>query len=187
MIKQIATAATLLILAGAASATVLTFDDTSYQGTEWGDMDAGYGGLNWSTNFDVYYGPTNGTGYNAGTISGDYAAFNSYGVDVNMSNGAFDWNGAWFNDPHNNTLLNVTGYLNGVQVYSTDIQLGYAEPIWFQADWTVDSLYFNVAENDWFTMDDFTFNEAPASVPEPASFVLLGLGLLGMRFARKAK
>jgi len=185
MFNKIILATALLIMSVSANATVLSFDDTSYQGTYWGDLQAGYGGLNWSSNFDVYYGPGLSSGYNAGTVSGDYAAFNSYGVDVSLSNGVFDWDGAWFSDPHDNTLLSISGYANGTLLYSTNLQLAFSSPIWFQADWTgVDTIIFNVAENDWFTMDDFTFNES-SQIPEPTSLWLLGLGLVSLRMCRK--
>ncbi|MCF8067431.1 MAG: PEP-CTERM sorting domain-containing protein [Desulfobacterales bacterium] len=179
----------LVGMVGVASATVLTFDDTSYQGTYWGDMEAGYGGFNWSSNFDVYYGPGVGGGYNSSTVSGDFAAFNSYGIDVSLSNGDFDWTGAWFSDPHDNTLLNVTGSLDGTILYYENIQLSYASPQWFQADWMgIDTIAFNLNGNDWFTMDDFTFNEgAPSPVPEPATMLLLGLGLLGVAGVARKK
>ncbi|MEJ2454947.1 MAG: PEP-CTERM sorting domain-containing protein [Candidatus Thiodiazotropha sp.] len=170
-----------------ANADVLTFDDTSYQGTYWGDLDAGYGGFNWSNNFDVYYGPGISSAYDAGTVSGDYAAFNSYGVDVSVASGTFDWTGAWFNDPHNNTLLSISGLAGGVELYSTDLQLSYASPIWFQADWIgIDTIAFNVVESDWFTMDDFTFNESQ-SVAEPTTLTLLGLGLTFLGFSKRKK
>jgi len=172
---------------GTASATVLTFDDTSYQGTNYTtNIDAGYGGFTWSNNFGVY-GTGVSNGYSAGIVSGSHAAFNAYGDNISLSDGIFDWTGAWFNDPHDATLLNVTGLFNGSVIYTANIQLTYGQAAWFQADWlNIDTLAFNTGGNDWFTMDDFTFNES-APVPEPATMLLFGFGLLGLAGVNRKK
>ncbi len=170
---------------GTIKASVLTFDDTSYQGSYVGNLDSNYGGFNWSSHFDVFYGPGLGAGYDAGTISGNYAAFNSYHHDVSLMSGdLFDWNGAWFNDPHNNgsdVLVEVKGFSEGVELYEEIITLSYATPILFQANWTgVDEISFD-SERSWFTMDDFAYTQqmgAPIPNPEPTTVALLGIGLL---------
>ncbi len=172
---------------GITKAGVLTFDDTDYQGTYWGDLGSTYGGFNWSNHFDVYYGPgISEPGYDAGTVSGDYAAFNSYGEDVSTSDGTFDWIGAWFNDPLGNQKyeeIKLTGYSEGVKLYEEILTLSYATPIWYQADWTgIDKIKFD-PHDTWFTMDDFTYDQqtdVPIPNPEPTTIALLGIGLIGL-------
>ena len=178
----------LLVLGcvGSVGATILTFDDTSYQGTDTvTSMEVGYGGLNWSTYFGVYYGPGLNIGYNEGTVSGNYAAFNPWGYDVSVSidSGTFDWNGAWFNAPHFNTYntLYITGSVNGANLYSANFELPYASPVWFNANWTgIDTVSFTTSYGmRRFTMDDFTFNGS-TPVPEPTTLLLFSTGLAGL-------
>jgi hypothetical protein len=184
----------MVFLSSFVSATTLTFEDAAfqYQNAKFGDPGTNYGGFEWSSNFDVYYGPAVSLKYDAGTVSGNYAMFNAYGVDVSLSGKKFNWTGAWFTDPSNNTLLNITGYLNGALVYNTNVQLAITKPVWFEANWTgIDTLYFDVKERDWFTMDDFTFTDFiepdqfiaerdAEPVPEPATLFLFGTGLVGL-------
>ncbi len=172
---------------GIAKADVLTFEDTAYQGTYVGNLGSTYGGFNWSTNFDVFYGPGLGSGYNAGVSSGNYALFNAYHKDVSLSSGdSFDWSGAFFNDPHDNgsdVVIEVKGFSEGVELYEEIITLSYAAPILYQVNWTgIDEISFD-SEHSWFTMDDFAYTQqtgAPIPNPEPTTVALLGIGLVGL-------
>lgn len=49
----------------------------------------------------------------------------------------------------------------------------------------IDSLEIDGTAGFPFAVDNFTFTDATASVPEPASIALLGLGLAGLGFSRR--
>lgn len=177
-----------LVLAAGAQATVLTFDDVpGANPATWDNpIPAGYGGLNWDQ-FDVLhesYHPN--SGYDYGVVSGEWVAYNVYDNMAVVSDGLFDFNGAWLTSAWNSTdTLTVQGFLGGDLLYSIDLVINNLTPTWLQADFFgVDSLTFDTAGNH-FAMDDFTFNAAP--VPEPSTLLLLGAGIVGLGIYRKKK
>ncbi|MBD2576446.1 PEP-CTERM sorting domain-containing protein [Oscillatoria sp. FACHB-1406] len=177
--------------AGALQAAVLTFDDVS--NTSSADfINSNYGEFNWN-NFGVVNRILHpGSGYDRGTVSGNYTAFNAFADPASLSSlNLFDFNGAYLTAAWNNGLsVVVEGLKNGISLYSKTVVVDTTSPTWFDFNFFgVDQLKFSSyggtnpgnlgGAGTHFAMDNFTFNEKK-SVPEPASTLgLLALGAMG--------
>ncbi len=140
------------------------------------------------------------SGYENGTVSGSYVAYNANGTSASLASfSSFVFNGAYFAGAWNNGLsITVNGFLGGVQTLSETFLVSTNAPLWRSFGWTVDSLTFSTAggtpapglngAGTHFAMDNFTYNEVLSPVPEPETYAMLavGLGLLGA-FARRRK
>lgn len=180
-----------LMLVEHASATTLTFDDIS--SATIGFIPDGYGGLDWDEmafiNGELTY--TN-SGYENGTVSGDYVAFNNAEAVATASGTVFDFNSAYLTGAWNNGLnITVRGFLGASQLYSQTVVVNTTGPTLFNFNYLgVDRVTFasfggtNAGlglGGTHFAMDDFTFTTPVQSVPESASpLVLLCCGLLGI-------
>jgi len=182
---------TVLILScGGSFATVVTFDDLPPAGPQGALIPDGYAGFTWS-NFgyaDPLQTPYNPSGYVNGTVSPPNIAFNAYGNPSMLSNGSFEFVGAYFTGAWCDGLeVTVDGYLNGELVDSKTIITSYYTPSWSSFNWIVDKLNFSssggVPVKDGgtqFVMDNFTY------VPEPCTMVMLAIGgLAAIRRRRK--
>ena len=139
------------------------------------------------------------SGYNAGTVSGNYVAYNGYGDPASLSSlSSFLFNGAFFTGAWNDGLsITVNGFLGGLATQSMTFVVDSHAPTWQLFDWTVDSLTFSSfggvdqgygGSGSHFAMDNFTYNEVLSAVPEPETYAMfaLGLGLMGV-FSRRRK
>ncbi len=170
-------------------ATVVNFDDLTN-----GVIADGYAGFNWSNDvgsIGVVSETTHpGSGYANGTVSHHNTAFNLDGVSgVSIAwagAGSFNFSGAFFTSAWFDQEIAFEGYKQGNLVYASDSYvLNTQSPEWINLDWSdIDSLYIYNTSWQW-AMDDFTFTANQTDVPEPASLVLLSLGMLALIIKRK--
>jgi hypothetical protein len=180
-------------VASAGAAEVLTFDDVSTT-TTYEPIPSGYGGFQWSEHFNVIhrdYHP--GSGYDLGTVSGMYTAFNAsaYPVSMGVAPGStFDFNGAYLTSAWYDQNVQVQGFLNGSLVADQSVWTVTTGPTWVDFNFLgIDTLTFTSLGGSQFAMDNFTYNgEHGPVVPVPGAIVLgtLGTGLVGWMRRRRA-
>jgi hypothetical protein len=193
--KKLITICALLSIVSVASATIINFDDltTPYSGggiSDWGFVPSSYAGLEW-TGFEV----TNGASYMS-AYSNTYSAPSAPNFAYNGDDGylitsvnadPFDFLSADFtsfvqNDAYQSfSAMSITlnGYVDNILVDTLIVNnlptTGFT---------TVTANFMGIDElqiqsdayGHYWGMDNFTVN-----IPEPVTFVLLGLGALALR------
>jgi hypothetical protein len=132
-------------------------------------------------------------------VSPDYDAFNAAGlpVDITPASGyaSFDFISAYLTGAFRDGLqVTLTGFLGGSQLYSQTVAVNTGAPTLFTFNFSgIDDLRLTTfgggaalptcitGSCNQVVLDNLTVNvvAAGAAVPEPASLVLLGAGLLG--------
>lgn len=141
---------------------------SNYAGLTW---DSSW--ISWDSSLSSEYVP--GTGSNV-IYSHNYGGWINFGQDVTFQ-------GSWIASANVGQTMYWEGYNNGQLVGKSEELVGGAQKF-VSVDWTVDYVKFVSSSYNHFVLDDITYEEKTA-VPEPASLLLLGLGLLGTAGARK--
>ncbi len=110
--------------------------------------------------------------------SHNYGGWIDFGQDVTFQ-------GSWVASGDMDQTMWWEGYNDGQLVGTSEVLSG-GDKKFVAVDWTVDYVKFVSSSYNHFVLDDITY-EKKTAIPEPASLLLLGLGLLGLLGAKKAR
>jgi len=182
-----------LMLAGAANAGVVGFEDVATDGdfASLSDINP-YAGLTFS---DLWYaGDTGIDGYGNGAHGGTHFAVNGFADEGATISSAtpFNFAGAWFAAPigaaDKASWVAISAYDAGNNLIGTTgpVAIG-SDYVWAAAAFDNVSSLSITRDTGWYVMDDFTTVAATppsGTVPEPGNPLLLGAGVFALILGR---
>jgi len=169
--------------------STLTFDD--FTTPDYEIIPDGYGGLNWDKFHVTNKEYRRYSGFNNGTVSGSYSAFNTWGDPSTVtSDELFSFHGAYLTAAWNDGLnIDIGGYLNGDLLHSRTVIVDTSGPVWFDFNYNnIDKLHFvsyggidagTSGAGEHFVMDDFKYSVIHTPVPGAVILGSLGVCLVG--------
>ncbi|WP_411992393.1 PEP-CTERM sorting domain-containing protein [Agarivorans sp. DSG3-1] len=186
----------LTLFANQLSATILSFEDIpggSVQ-NQYGHAQS-YKGFNFSSTLDWL--DLDGSRWNYGAKSGEFGMLNNrggVGVITEQNGADFTFDGLWAkkwatgkeSGGADSSFGILQGYNNGVLAWTVDTSLNGSYEYYSAQTGLIDEL--RLGFGGIFLVDDIVLNEdVSATVSEPATLAIFGLGLVGLGFARKRK
>jgi len=180
-----------LMLAGAAHAGVIGFEDVATAGDFTSLADGNpYAALNWSA--DWYAGDNSIDGYGNAAHAGTHFSVNGFGDDpVGISGAApFNFGGAWFATPagaaDKASWIEISAFDATHQLIGGTGHVAIGDSYqWVAAPFSNVASLSITRDSGWYVMDDFTIADPTAAVPEPGTQLISGIGLLALVAARR--
>lgn len=172
------------VLPLAASAHTIQFDDITSQTRAPVEVPAEYAGLHWQGLKVMWRGAYPGSGYEAGTTSGQYSAW--FYSNASFSGAQpFTLESVSLSKSWDAGLTHFEGWRGNTRLFSMDVAATTTAPTLVQFGWHgIDQVRMAPRSGSQSVIDDLVVS----SVPEPSSAALLaaGLGVLAVSLRRRA-